>query len=208
MYPVSMGGGQPQSPYPPQQAPTQRAPSPSYPSPTQGRAQQPAAAAAQPQIAPESMRIAQIDTLSDAEVEAMLASDEKLTAFVRGLPFVQDYMLRAEAVARLQAEVEALPAATGSPALDAARAELQEKRAEYERKSAERQQRQAQLAPPVLVERLGDAARAVDAECDDLAQAFLAGGMTPQQFAEQYQQKRIVYHSRSAKKEAIMRSAS
>lgn len=203
MYPVSMGGAQTQSPYPRQPSPAQRTPSPSYPSPTQARAQP----AAQPQIAPEAMPIAQIDTLSDAEVEAMLASDEKLTAFVRGLPFVQDYMLRAEAVARLEAEVAAMPETTGSPELDAARAELQQKRAEYERKSAERQQRQAQMTPQVLVDKLADAARAVDAECDDLAQQFLAGGMTPQQFAEQYQAKRIVYHSRSAKKEAIMRSA-
>lgn len=203
MYPVSMGGAQRQSPYPPQAAPTQRSPSPSYPSPPPTRAQQ-----APAPMTPETMPIAQIDTLTDAEVEAMLASDEKLTAFVRTLPYVQDYTLRAEAVARLQAEVEALPGGAASPELEAARAELQQKRAEYERKSAERQQRQAQLTPPVLVERLGEAARAVDAECDALAQGFLAGSMTPQQFAEQYQQKRIIYHSRSAKKEAIMRSAS
>ena len=202
-------GGQPQgssSPYP-QQQPPRSSPYPTQAPPMAPSPQQGPPPPVKSRVNPDTMPIAQIDTLTDAQVEEMLADDSKLTAFVRSLPYVQDYMMREEAVRRLQADVDALSTrSTGNPEIDAKRKELAQKRGEFQAKSDQKRQKESELTQNALYEKLDAAAKDVDNECEDIAAKLLSGDLTAQQFAKAYQEKRVLFHTRSAKKEAILHS--
>jgi len=212
MYPVTMGG-QPQSssgPYPQQRPgpyPSQQPQRPpTYPTPPVAQQQGPVPPA-KSRVNPDTMPIAQIDQLTDAQVEEMLADETKLTEFVKTLPFVQDYMMREEGVRRLQADVDALSARkTDSPEMDAKRKELNQKRGEFQAKSDQKRQKESELTQNALYEKLDAAAKDLDNECDEIAAKLLSGEMSAQEFAKVYQQKRVLFHTRSAKKEAILHS--
>jgi len=220
--PMAMGGQQPRpGPYPPQQGqpypPQQGQPYPpqqgQQPRPASYPSQVPPMASSQPSGAPkgtpniDSIPLNQIDTLPDAEVEKMLADEEELTKFVKSLPLIQDYLLRAGEVERLQAEVDALTKRSGAnPELDAKRQEVEKKRAELQQKSDLKRRKEGELNPSALFEKLDAAAKALDNECEDIASQFLAGDMSAQDFAKTYKQKRVLFHSRSAKKEALSHS--
>jgi len=207
MYPVSMGGqSQGSSPYPPQQQ-QQRSPYPSQSPPMAPQQQNPPPPPAKSRANPDTMPIAQIDNLSDAQVEEMLADEAKLTEFVKTLPYVQDYMMREESVRRLQADVDALLSrSSGNPEIDAKRRELNQKRGEFQAKSDQKRQKEGELTQNALYEKLDAAAKVVDNECEEIAAKLLSGDMTAQQFAKAYQEKRVLFHTRSAKKEAILHS--
>jgi len=156
-------------------------------------------------VNPDTLPLAQIDTLRDEEVEEMLVNDAKLTEFVNRLPLVQDYTLRLQAVKRIQDEVDSLQARiAGNAELDATRRDVEAKRAEFQQKSAEKQAKHSELNPSSLFEKLDAKAKAADAECEDIAARFLAGEMSAQDFAKQYKEKRFYFHTLSAKKESIL----
>jgi len=151
------------------------------------------------------MPIAQIDTLSDAQIEEMLADDAKLTAFVKTLPYVQDYLSRAETVNRLQSEVDGLNRrCSGNPQTAALRSDVDKKRAELQQKTEKKRQKEGELSSSALFDKLDAAAKAMDNECEEISAQFLSGDMTPQDFAKKYKEKRVKYHMRSAKKESIL----
>lgn len=194
MYPVSMPGARPQHPSRPPPGP------PSSMSPYPQAQNVPQAAT------PGTMPLGQVDMLSDAQVDEMLRDDAKLTEFVRTLPLVQDYMLRAEAVNRLENEVRTMGVRTGNAELDGKRAELERLRAQCDAKLAEKQQLEGRVTRDALVDGLTDAIKAVDAECEDIAAEFLAGNMTAKEFTKKYMEKRVLFHTRSAKKESYLLS--
>jgi len=209
MYPVTMGGQQRPGPYPPQGGPQPPQPAPpqqsAYPPQVPPMASQSQAPPPPSRVTPESMPLSQVDTLSDQQVEEMLADDAKLTEFVRRLPYVQDYMLREDAVKRLQDEVNSLSArTTGNPEIDARRAELDQKRREFQEKAQMRQAKEGEMTQGALFEKLDAAARATDAECEEIASRFLSGEIDAKEFAKQYKEKRFQFHIRSAKKESML----
>jgi len=211
MYPVSMGGQPRPGPYPPgpQSAPQPRPAQPSYPSqvPPMAPQQPPAQAqpAAQPKVTPETMPLSQIDLLSDEKVMELAGDDAKLTEYVKTLPFVQEYMLRQQAVRRLQEEVDSLSSRmAANPELDAVRREVEQKRIEFQEKSAQKQAKQSELTPQALLERLDAKAKAADAECEEIVGNFLGGDTNAKDFAKAYKDKRFYYHTLSAKKESIL----
>jgi len=215
MYPVTMGGQQPQ---PPRNSPYPQQPPPAGPYPPQGSSQSPYPTQAPPMassqpapppparscINPDTMPLSQIDTLPDAEVMELLENSEKFNAFVMRLPCIQDYMLRADKVKSLEAEVNSLSARSGNPAIDAKRQELEMKRAEFRQKSEMKQRKEGELSQNALYEKLDAAAKVTDGECDEIASRFLSGDMSAQDFAKAYKEKRLLFHTRSAKKEAIL----
>jgi len=153
------------------------------------------------------MPISQVDTLTDAQVEEMLADEEKLNSFVNSLPYIQDYMLRKGEADRLQGEVDDLTKRCGAnPELEARRTELDKKRTEFQEKSEQKRRKECELTQAALYEKLDAAAKAIDVECDEIVSQFLDGEMEAKDFAKAYKEKRVVYHSRSAKKESIAHS--
>jgi len=225
MYPVTMGAPQqrPGGPYPPQQQnpggpyPPQRQPQPppmypqqvppmastSMPGPQGGAPPAPA----KPRVNPDTMPLSQIDTLSDAQIEEMLANDASLTTFVKSLPYVIDYMLHVDEAARLQSEVDSLnKRTTSTPEALVLKQDLERKRDEFQRKSEQKRQKETELTQNALYSKLDAAAKITDGECEEIASRFLSGDMSAQDFSKAYKEKRILYHTRSAKKEAIMHS--
>ena len=150
------------------------------------------------------MPLGQIDMLNDAQVDELLRDDAKLTEFVRTLPYVQDYMLRAEAVNRLENEVNSMGGRTGNVELDGKRDELEQLRAQCNAKLAEKQQLEGRVTREALIDGLTEAIKAVDAECEEIASEFLAGNMTAKEFTKKYMEKRVLFHTRSAKKESYL----
>jgi len=208
MYPVTMGGQPRPGPYPPQQPqqqPPQQTP-PSYPSQPPPMAQPSSQPSSQPTPAAiDSLPLQMIDTLGDKEVEELLQGGSKFDEYVKRLPLVQDYLLRQQSVNQLQQEVDALAARiSGNSELEAVRVEMEQKRAELQGKTAQKQAMEGQLTPAALYEKLDAMAKAIDAECEDIASKFLAGDMSAQDFAKAYKEKRFHYHSLSAKKESIL----
>jgi len=151
------------------------------------------------------MPLSQVDTLTDAQVEEMLADEAKLTEFTKRLPFVQDYQLREQSVKALQQEVDSLEARLQADSeLDSIRRERDAKLAEFEQKNAQKQAKDSEFTPAVLCEKLGAKARDVDGECEEIVSQFLAGEMNGKDFAKAYKEKRIHFHTLSAKKESIL----
>jgi len=151
--------------------------------------------------------LSHVDNLPDAEVEAMLADDAKLTEFVNRLPYVQDYNRQQQSVKQLQQEVDALAARISKNGeLDATIKEAQQKRNEFNEKNAQKQAKEAELTTQALFDKLDALAKAADAECEEIASKFLAGDMSAPDFAKAYKEKRFHYHTLSAKKESLLRN--
>jgi len=210
MYPVSMGSQPRQGPYPPQQSrpPQQQQSYPPPMPPMAPRPQQPTQPTpppSQPKVTPETMPLPNIDTLSDEKVEELLRDDAALVEYVRTLPYMLDYALKEQAVNQLQDEVNSLSARiAANPELEAARREVEQKRFEFQDKTARKQAKESELTPQVLLEKLDAKAKAVDAECEEIAGDFLSGETNAKDFAKNYKDKRFYFHTLSAKKESIL----
>jgi membrane protein involved in colicin uptake len=120
--------------------------------------------------------------------ESVKLRDEMRDSAIKTAKANQDELERIEA---LQREVETK------------RQEAAAARARFEEKAQRKREIEQESSPLALMKRLAEAAKVADEESDAVAQRFLAGELTPAEFVKQYKEKRMVFHTRSAKRESL-----
>ena len=147
----------------------------------------------------------EIESLSEEDIDRLLKDDKAFELMFSSLPQVKQAKSDVERVKKLETELEDLSKrANDAVALKEQRQqEVKSKRDELAAKTKKKQELCTVPSLQVLAQLLGDAAKKTEEETDALEERLMDGSLDPNAFAKQFVVKRTLFHTRSAKLEAI-----
>nr|ADK66884.1 vacuolar sorting protein 37 [Mastigamoeba balamuthi] len=159
---------------------------------------------------PLSIPLTQLDTMTLEQLNELLANESKLDDFISQLPAVVELnKLRADLQESNLAQAkknEAAAAELGKlqAEYETRRAAAEAARAQYDEKAKQQAQALEAFSPQALAARLDALARESDAASEAASQKFLSGEMPLAEFQRVYRDLRVEYHTRCAKREALL----
>lgn len=160
-------------------------------------------------VDPASVPLPELESKTVEELEALLTDEHKFEEMFGEIQAVKDSTrvrneLRdsaAKSAKQNQEDMERIEALQRE--VNAKRDEVAAARAKFEEKARRRKEIEQETSPLALMKKLADAAKVADEESDAIAQRFLAGEIPPAEFVKQYREKRVIFHTRSAKRESL-----
>lgn len=159
-------------------------------------------------------RLADLDKYSEAELAEMLKDEKMLDAVFENLEVVKQLRAARTAIkesnsALCRDNLAALEALQERQAdLVVKQQDLATRKATYDQKAKERDAIVQRFSTPHIIEELSKSMQEIDRQSEEVAQQFFDKKIDYHEFSRQYLELRKLFHTRAAKREALMHQAS